>query len=175
MSKKAVISNLYKSIAILFIIVLTLILTYSTTSLYPNCGECLLDNLKTEKAYIESQLKYEEDKIFLDDDEYFVTYSVEKAFLVGVSNKLNQRINIQMDIKEAYSDEKADVIKSGIFEFDDKPFILEPKVIRIIPIKYHNDGFVGTAEFTIYARNLNFPYGDPNHNYAANNFILNVK
>ncbi len=174
MSKKAVISNLYKSIAILFIIVLILILTYSTTGLYPNC-DCILDDYKTEKAYILSQLKHSNEKIWIDDEEPSARDKEKFTFLIGISNQLNRNLNLQIDIKEVYQDNEAGIIKSGVFEYDNKPFILESKEIKLVPIEYHNNDFIGTAEFTIYARNTDFPYGDPNHNYAAINFILDVK
>ncbi|MBI2546290.1 hypothetical protein HYV81_03860 [Candidatus Woesearchaeota archaeon] len=175
MCKKAVIKVSLRFVLIILIIVLfSLALSYSLTDLYPNCG-CFLENIKTEKAYIKSQLRHENDRVYLDQDEYVAKNGIKKEFLIGVINKFDNNVNLRVDIKEVNSSKNADVIKSGLFEYDYEQFILEPKEIRLFPIYYHNDGFIGRTKFVAYVRNIDFPYGDSMYNYSHISIYMNVE
>ncbi len=173
MHKRAATGHVYRLLFTSAIILFLFYLTINFTPLFTNC-DCFIESFKSEENYIGSDLSYSNATISTAYSNYTIKDNTKKSILLGIANKGNRNITIRIDITELDEKGVPGVIHSGMFTFNEQPIEIKAHDTVIIPLEYENNGFNGTAEFTVYVRNLEYTYGNPAYDYGSSSFFIIV-
>ena len=173
-----VISNSIKYTAA-FVLILMLIAVYIFTPLFPNC-ECAIDILKRPKAYIKSQLRYTNERIWLDDVKINIKRDSSRRIDVGVANRLNRNLTFKIAVTETSPSDKSISVETGKFEYPMEKYTIKPEQNILVPITYHAPSYEATREFGIHIIDMELldeevKLGRQVYEYASSSLTVTIR